>query len=148
MIYLLDTNAISDLMSGQSQIAASISRINSEDRLATSVISSAEIRFGIERLPHGQRRDALNIAALLTLGSLDIEPVPAEAAEHYVELRRAGELSGRAVGDNDLWIAAVAITIAAVRGASRGRRQFVLASFRSFFSVPSIESSADCNTLL
>jgi len=54
MIYLLDTNAISDLMRGNPQISARLRATPPSDRVVTSVIVRGEILHGLLRMPHGK----------------------------------------------------------------------------------------------
>ena len=48
------------------------------------------------------------------LTSLEGEPVPVSAAEHYARIKRAREQAGTPMDENDLWIAATALAINAV----------------------------------
>ncbi len=58
--YLLDTNVVSELVkpSPDARVAAWI-RATEETVLHLSVLTFAEIRFGIEKLPQGTRRERL-----------------------------------------------------------------------------------------
>lgn len=58
--YLLDTNVVSELVkpTPDARVAAWIEAAD-EDRLHLSVLTFAEIRHGIERLPSGAKRDRL-----------------------------------------------------------------------------------------
>jgi predicted nucleic acid-binding protein len=58
--YLLDTNVVSELIkpSPDARVAAWI-RLTEEADLHLSVLTFAEIRYGIEKLPQGTRRERL-----------------------------------------------------------------------------------------
>ncbi|MGX1787711.1 PIN domain-containing protein [Bosea sp. NPDC055332] len=56
MIYLLDTNVVSELIRPNASPNVSQFVDAFEDRLHVSVITLAEIRFGIARMEHGRRR--------------------------------------------------------------------------------------------
>jgi tRNA(fMet)-specific endonuclease VapC len=108
-VYLLDTNAVSDIVLGEARITARFARHRFEVR--TSVIVRGEIRFGIERLPPGKKRSPI---ASLTDGVLSVvpcEPVSELAADHYGTIRQATDAIGLNCDDNDLWIAATAIAL-------------------------------------
>ena len=54
--YLLDTNAISDLMRAAPRIENWIAGLDQGDRVVTCTIVRGEVLFGIARLPAGKRR--------------------------------------------------------------------------------------------
>jgi predicted nucleic acid-binding protein len=58
--YLLDTNVVSELIkpSPDARVAAWI-RLTEEADLHLSVLTFAEIRYGVEKLPQGRRRERL-----------------------------------------------------------------------------------------
>jgi tRNA(fMet)-specific endonuclease VapC len=123
MLYLLDTNVCSDLMAEREQVLIRLSNLTSEDRVATSVISEGEIRFGIRNATTESGRKNLAAKAQILLEVLPRKPVPAAAADHYARLKldmrernkraqQAGERI-RGIDENDLWIAATCLTLGA-----------------------------------
>lgn len=58
MKYLLDTNVVSSLMKGDPTVLAHLLRVAPEDVLIPQPVI-AEITFGIERLAHSKRQEAL-----------------------------------------------------------------------------------------
>jgi predicted nucleic acid-binding protein len=76
VIYLLDTNAISDLMRADARIENWISALDRGDRVVTCTIVRGEILFGIARLPEGRRRAELEDAGLQFLNAFRCEPIP------------------------------------------------------------------------
>src|SRR5260370_13588740 len=113
MTYLLDTNAISDLMRGSARIENWISGLPHADRLVTCAIVRGEILFGIGRLPKGKRRTELEEASHQFLSAFRCEAVPQGAADYYAVLKLARQRSGLALDENDLWVAATALALTA-----------------------------------
>src|SRR5262245_16642274 len=83
-------------------------------QVVTCAIVRGEIRYGLERLPAGKRRTNLETKASNVFAVLPIEPVPPAAADVYGTIRRSLELVGHNPSDNDLWIAATALSLGAV----------------------------------
>ncbi len=107
-IFLLDTNAVSDVMADHPRLKAKVA--SQPGQLVTSVIVRGEILYGLERLPPGKRRANLKIKADLVLAALPCEPVTEPTANRYAVIRRAVENMGLALDDNDLWITATVLT--------------------------------------
>ena len=105
---LLDTNAISDLMRDHAQVKARVGK--HADAIMTSVMAVGEIHYGLGRLPVGKKRTDLEVRAQAILAALHIQPITAEIASTYGRLKSALEIQGLNLDDNDLWIAATAIT--------------------------------------
>jgi tRNA(fMet)-specific endonuclease VapC len=107
MRYLLDTNILSDLIRNpQGAVVANIRRVG-EANVCTSVIVTAELRFGAEK--KGSPRLSRQLEAVLNvLEILPFEP-PADAA--YATIRARLEKAGRPIGGDDLLIAAQAIAL-------------------------------------
>jgi len=59
MTYLLDTNAISDLMRAAPAIENWMAGLDEDDRVVTCTVVRGEILFGIGKLPQGKRRSDL-----------------------------------------------------------------------------------------
>ena len=113
MIYLLDTNAISDLMRASPRIENWMARLDQRDRVVTCTIVRGEILFGIARLPESRRRAELEETGHLFLAALHCEPVPERAGDHYADVKFARYQRGLTLDENDLWIAATALAIGA-----------------------------------
>lgn len=104
----LDTNAVSDLMRDHPQVKARIG--THPDPIVTSVVVVGKIRYGLERLPAGKKRTDLETRANNILAALRIEPVTEQVAKAYGHLKASLESQGLNLDDNDLWIAATALT--------------------------------------
>ena len=63
MIFLLDTNAISDLMRDHPQVEAHLASVTAPHQVVICSIVRGEIRYGIERLPNSKRRRDLDAKA-------------------------------------------------------------------------------------
>ncbi len=113
MIYLLDTNAISDLMRAAPPIEAWIAGLDAGDRLVTCTIVRGEILFGIARLPRSRRRAELEEAGHQFLAIVHCEPIPERAADSYAAMKLARQQRGLTLDENDLWVAATALVLGA-----------------------------------
>lgn len=113
MTYLLDTNAISDLMRANPRVEAWMAGLDAGDRIVTCTIVRGEILFGISRLPQGRRRIELERTAYQFLASFHCEPVPERAGDIYAALKQTRYRRGLALDENDLWVAATALALGA-----------------------------------
>ena len=102
--YLLDTNIVSDLVRNPAGAIAQRIAIVGEDRVCTSLVVSAELRFGA--LKKGSPRLSSQLEAILS--ALDILPMEEPLDLHYAELRLELERRGTPIGGNDMLIAAQA----------------------------------------
>jgi len=98
MTYLLDTNAISDLMRASPRIENWMAGLGSGDRLVTCTIVRGEVLFGIGKLPDGRRRDELKEAGQQFLASFHCEPVPELAGDFYAAVKLSRQQRGLALG--------------------------------------------------
>ena len=114
MLYILDTNVVSALMNADAIVIAHLQALSSQDRAAACSMVRGEILFGIARLPLGRRREELYSKAIRVFGILPCEPVPCDAANHYAEIKTELQRLGRDLEDNDLWIAATALSLDSV----------------------------------
>jgi len=105
--YLLDTNILSDLMRNPNGRVADRIAQAGEQQVCTSIIVVAELRFGVAKAR--SRRLATRLAAIL--GGVEVFPFEAPADVTYSELRAQLELTGNAIGANDMLIAAHALSL-------------------------------------
>jgi tRNA(fMet)-specific endonuclease VapC len=109
--WLLDTNMVSALMRQEATVLAHLARLPEADTLYLSVITHAEIRYGIHRMPVGRRRRSVERAYALLLPQLGrLLEVAQGVAEAYAVLKAGLESRGIILPENDLWIAATALT--------------------------------------
>lgn len=106
--YLLDTNTASYVIKGNvPRVRERLLKIPTTD-VAISVITEAELRFGVARLPAAKR---IAVVVEEFLKFIDIRPWDSAAAHHYAELRADVERHGRPMGNLDLMIGAHALAL-------------------------------------
>jgi tRNA(fMet)-specific endonuclease VapC len=111
--YLLDTNALSELVRHPDGAVAQRFRAKEQDpncTLLTSVIVACEVRFGVEK------RQATSLARRVDLlfNTLRVAPLEPELDSIYASIRSDLERRGAPIGQNDLLIAAHAIALDAI----------------------------------
>src|SRR5581483_8667658 len=107
MDYLLDTNIVSNaLREPNGKVALRFLRTGI-DRISTSIVVVAELRFGFVR--SGATGLPERLAALLTF--IKVHPLQHPADERYGDIRAYLERAGRLIGPNDLLIAAHALAL-------------------------------------
>ena len=107
MRYLLDTNIVSDLIRNpQGRVAQHISKIG-ENKVCTSIIVAAELRYGVAK--KGSSQLTAQLEAIL--GALEILPFETPADKVYGSIRARLEKTGRPIGANDLLIASHALSL-------------------------------------
>lgn len=105
--YLLDTNILSDLVRNPAGRIAQRIEIVGEESICTTLIVSAELRFGA--LKKGSKRLSSQLEAVLS--ALDILPMEEPVDVRYAGLRLALERAGTPIGCNDMLIAAHALAL-------------------------------------
>jgi tRNA(fMet)-specific endonuclease VapC len=105
-LYLLDTNAFSNAIRKSSLHFNSRFAATYLPDVAISVITEAELLFGLARRPHA-RALAASVHALLL--KVSILPWASTSARHYATLRADLEQKGQPMDDMDMMIAAHAL---------------------------------------
>lgn len=123
--YLLDTNILSDFIRQPQGSAARRIAAVGEASICTSIIVSAELRYGAEK--SGSKPLAERVELLLS--ALEIMPLEAPADLHYGKIRHHLTRQGTPIGPNDLLIAAQALA---------ADLTLVTANTREFARVPSL----------
>jgi tRNA(fMet)-specific endonuclease VapC len=109
--YLLDTNTASYVIKGHpSQVRARLITVPVAE-VAVSVITEAELRFGVLKFPTATR---LKTVVEEFLRFIEIRAWDSAAAEAYAELRALLEQQGRPMGNLDMMIAAHALALGLV----------------------------------
>jgi toxin FitB len=112
--FLLDTNAVSEWVKPRPNPGLiGWTESADEDRIFLSVVSLAELRYGVERMAPGRRRSRLeqwlqHELALRFEGR--ILPVDANVAEAWGRTVSRSEAAGRPIGAMDALLAATAET--------------------------------------
>jgi tRNA(fMet)-specific endonuclease VapC len=109
--YLLDTNTASYVIKGNfPRVRERLLRIPMAE-VGISVITEAELRFGVARLPEVTTLKSVVEEFLLRV---EILPWNSEAARHYARIRAILEKDGSPMGNLDLMIAAQAVAAGVV----------------------------------
>jgi tRNA(fMet)-specific endonuclease VapC len=109
--YLLDTNTASYAIKGNvARVRERLLAVPMAE-IGISVITEAELRFGVARLPSALRLKGLVEEFLLRV---EVLPWTSDAARHYAEIRAVLERSGKPMGNMDMLIASHALAVKAV----------------------------------
>jgi tRNA(fMet)-specific endonuclease VapC len=109
--YLLDTNTVSYVIKGNfPRVRERLLKVPMAE-VGVSVITEAELRFGLARRPDASK---LRIAVEEFLLRVEILPWDSDAACHYARVRAALEDEGEPIGNLDLMIGAQALAAEAV----------------------------------
>jgi tRNA(fMet)-specific endonuclease VapC len=110
-VYILDTNTASYVIKGN--VAGVRERLLEIPlaEIAISVVTEAELLFGIERRPDASK---LRIAGEGFLLRVNAYPWDSDCARQYARLRATLEAQGEPIGNLDLMIAAHALTLQAI----------------------------------
>lgn len=107
MRYLLDTNIVSELIRNpQGRVAQHIRKVG-ENRVCTSIIVAAELRYGAAKKGSAQLSGQLEAV----LAAIEVLPFEAPADKMYGSIRARLEKAGRPIGGNDLLIASQAVAL-------------------------------------
>jgi tRNA(fMet)-specific endonuclease VapC len=105
MRFLLDTNAISQLIRDPRGAVAMRLATVGDAQVFTSVVVASELRFGARKKGSTVLTDRVD----QLLASIEVAPLEVGVDTIYAELRHALESSGQRIRANDLFIAAHAI---------------------------------------
>lgn len=106
-MYLLDTNAVSEIANDAYGAVGTRARLVGYDRLCTSVLVVAEIRYGIAKRPSKRLEDRME----RVLGAMTVHAFVPPAETIYGTLRADLESNGRVIGQMDMLITAHAIAL-------------------------------------
>ena len=109
--YLLDSNTSSYVIKGNfPRVREQLLKVPMAE-VGISVVTEAELRFGVARKP-----EAVSLKAAVEEFLLRVELLPwtSEAAQHYAQIRAALERAGEPMGNLDMMIAAQALAAQAV----------------------------------
>jgi tRNA(fMet)-specific endonuclease VapC len=111
-LYMLDTNMVSYIAKGHSKAArARMLNVEKDEIVCLSVITEAEIRYGLAKRPEAT---ALRERMEWFLAAVKILPWDRNEAKAYGALRAKLESSGKGLENMDMQIAAHAIATGAV----------------------------------
>jgi tRNA(fMet)-specific endonuclease VapC len=127
--YVLDTNAVSALMKGDSSVTGRMRKVNKSAIVIPQPVI-AELAYGIERLPRSKRRLALQERFDWVLQELGRVPWTDTVSEKFGVVKAALERRGERIEDLDAAIAAHALVEDAV---------LVTANVRHLARVPGLK---------
>ena len=107
---VLDTNVVSETMAKQPDQGVIRFLDALEERAAVTVITVAEIRYGIAVLPAGARKRNLAASServFAALGSAGVLPFDEPAASDYANIAAARRQAGKPISQADAIIAAI-----------------------------------------
>jgi toxin FitB len=109
---VLDTNVISEVIKPHpSATVLAWLALQPRNSLFTTAVTKAELLYGVELMPKGQRRSALHeaITKILTQVLSDhVLPFDSDAAEVYSRMAASRRAMGRPISEADAQIAAIA----------------------------------------
>jgi len=123
--HLLDTNILSDLVRRPAGKIAQRIRELGEERICTSLVVAAELRYGAYK--KGSMRLTSQLEVILS--GLDVLPLEQPTDDRYAELRTTLEQAGTPIGPNDMLIAAHALALGLI---------LVTANVKEFSRVPGL----------
>ena len=125
MRYMLDTNAMSDLIRNPAgKVAGHVRRVG-EDAICTSIVVAAELRYGAAKKASAKLSQRVEVL----LADVAVLPLELPADTEYGDIRAELEMAGHPIGGNDLLIAAHARTLGLT---------LVTANVREFQRVPDL----------
>lgn len=126
MSFLLDTNTCIDFLRGREEKVRQKMVAVDPSEVGVSVVTVAELRHGAERSSRVRQNHEL---LEQFLEGLDVLPLDEASARAYGSIRAHVEAAGKAIGPNDLFIAAHAVAL---------RRTLVTNNTAEFRSVPGL----------
>ena len=108
--YMLDTDTCSYIVKRVPAVLDRLQRVQMS-QVCISVVTKAELLFGVHSAPHMPKSAAL-VSRLLA--SVRVEALGLDAAEQYARIRADLKSKGLPIGANDLWIAAHALSLGMV----------------------------------
>ena len=109
--YLLDTNTVSYSIKGNFPLVRERLLSIPLSEVGISVVTEAELRFGVARLPQAAK---LGMVVEEFLLRVEVLAWDSAAAQQYARLRAALETNGEPMGNLDLMIAAQALASGAI----------------------------------
>jgi tRNA(fMet)-specific endonuclease VapC len=111
MLHMLDTDMASYIIKGRSRaINAKLASIQ-PSMICLSVITRAELLYGLKRLPAGHR---LHLGVRQFLRIVQALPWDADAADYYADIRYQLVTTGQPIGEMDMMIAAHSLSAGAI----------------------------------
>jgi tRNA(fMet)-specific endonuclease VapC len=113
-VYLLETSMFSLLVKQDPTVRARVAPLSATDRIVVCRIVRGEGLYGLERMSQGKKRQNLEARIAQLFASIPCEPIPEAAGDRYAHIKREAERKDTLLDENDLWIAATALSLGAV----------------------------------
>jgi tRNA(fMet)-specific endonuclease VapC len=113
-VYLLDTTIFSLMVKQNLTVRARVASLPAVDHMVICTVVRGEVLYGIERMPRGKKRQGLETKIVGLFASIPCEPIPQNAADQYARIKREVERKGTPLDENDLWIAATALSLGVI----------------------------------
>jgi tRNA(fMet)-specific endonuclease VapC len=111
MLHMLDTDTASYIIKGQfPSMEAKLAAIQ-PSMVCVSVITRAELLYGLKRLPPSHR---LHLGVRKFLRIVRVLSWDADAADYYADIRHQLVTTGQPIGEMDMMIAAHSLSVGAV----------------------------------
>jgi tRNA(fMet)-specific endonuclease VapC len=111
MLHMLDTDTASYIIKGRSPaVEAKLTAVD-PSMICVSVMTRAELLYGLMRLPAGHR---LHLGVRQFLRIVRVLSWDADAADYYADIRHQLVTSGQPIGEMDMMIAAHSLSAGAV----------------------------------
>lgn len=123
--YLLDTNALSEVVKQPAGVVARRIAAAGEDSICTSIVVACELRYGAMR----KGSPVLNEKIEQLLSDVEILPLDEGVDRRYADLRMQLERAGQPISAHDMLIAAHALALGLT---------MVTANVREFRRVPGL----------
>ncbi|MGK9233901.1 PIN domain-containing protein [Inquilinus limosus] len=111
LLHMLDTDTASYIIKGRAPVIEIKLAEIPPSRICISVMTRAELLYGLKRLPAGHR---LGLGVQQFLRLVRALPWDQDAAEYYAEIRHQLVTSGQPIGEIDMMIAAHSLSAGAV----------------------------------
>ncbi len=111
MLHMLDTDTASYLIKGKSPTIESRLVALVPSMVCISVMTRAELQYGLKRLPSDHR---LHLAVRQFLKIVRVLPWDTDAADWYADIRHQLVSTGQPIGELDMMIAAHSLSAGAV----------------------------------
>ncbi|MBN6739340.1 type II toxin-antitoxin system VapC family toxin [Acidithiobacillus sp. MC6.1] len=111
MLHMLDTDTASYLIKGKSPTIESRLAVLVPSMVCISVMTRAELQYGLKRLPSDHR---LHLAVRQFLKIVRVLPWDTDAADWYADIRHQLVSTGQPIGELDMMIAAHSLSVGAV----------------------------------
>jgi tRNA(fMet)-specific endonuclease VapC len=123
--YLLDTNALSEVVKQPAGVVARRIAAAGEDNICTSIVVACELRYGAAK----KDSPVLNTRIEQLLSDVEVLPLAEGVDRRYADLRTQLEQAGQPISAHDMLIAAHALTLGLT---------VVTANVREFRRVPGL----------